>query len=128
AAVSRELRRAGNGKERIDNRDARPKVITEHAYLDLVFAVGQDGSGGDFRAGSGSCRHTDQWQDRSWNLIIAHVIAQFAAMRQYRRGDLRQIHVAAATQPENAIRAKTPAHFDAAFGCSERGLGLATGE
>src|SRR2546430_15144361 len=62
-AVGSYLGRTRNGHERIDDCYSRPKIITQHADLDLVVRVGKHGSGGDFRAGPSRRRYTNQRQD-----------------------------------------------------------------
>ncbi len=76
AAVSRHLGRAGDGQQRINKCNAQAQEITEDAYLHLVFRVRQHGGRGNLRARAGRGGHTEERQDRSRNLVIAHVGAR----------------------------------------------------
>src|SRR5438270_10998012 len=73
-AVGSYLGRTRNGHERIDDCYSRPKIITQYADLDLVIRVGKHRSGGDFRAGPGRRRYTNQRQDRTGDFEFTDVV------------------------------------------------------
>ena len=62
------------------------------------------------------------------DLAVADVHAGRAAVRQHHGGDLRQVHVAAAAQAQDAVGAEVPAGADGVVGGAKGRLRLAAGE